>query len=115
MAGLESRAQGACGSMKIRLLRSAREDLLRGYEFYEAQNPGIGEYFLDSVSADIDSLLLYAGIHPRSWNGYHRMLTHRFPYAIYYRIAEEEIRIYAVLDCRENPRKHRNRLSSLSV
>ena len=96
--------------MKIRLLRSARGDLLKAYEFYEHQSEGIGRYFLDSVSADIDSLLLYAGIHPRPWNDYHRMLTHRFPYAIYYRVVGEEIRIYAVLDCRQDPDTHLHRL-----
>ena len=52
--------------------------------------------------ADIDSLLIYAGIHP-IMAGYYRMLSHRFPLAIYYRIAEERILVYRVLDCRQDP------------
>ena len=44
--------------MTIEILAQAREDLFDGYRFYEEQEEGIGNYFLDSVSADIDSLLL---------------------------------------------------------
>jgi hypothetical protein len=49
--------------MKIRLLSSAFNDLARGRDFYEQQGEGLGSYFLDSVFSDIDSLMLYAGIH----------------------------------------------------
>jgi len=49
--------------MKVRILESAREDLREGYRFYEQQQEGIGDYFLDMLSAEIDSLALYGGIH----------------------------------------------------
>jgi hypothetical protein len=51
--------------MNIEVLESAKLDLLKGYEFYEFQEAGIGEYFLDSLYSDIDSLHFYAGIHPK--------------------------------------------------
>ena len=50
--------------MKIRILSIAVEDLDAGRQFYEKQQEGLGEYFLDSLFSDIDALLLYAGIHP---------------------------------------------------
>lgn len=49
--------------MKIRILTSAFNDLAEARDFYERQGEGIGEYFLDSLFSDIDSLALYAGIH----------------------------------------------------
>ena len=49
--------------MKVRILESAREDLREGYRFYERQQEGIGDYFPDMLSAEIDSLALYGGIH----------------------------------------------------
>ena len=49
--------------MKVRILKSAFEDLISGREFYEKQSEGIGDYFFDSVFADIDSLSLFGGIH----------------------------------------------------
>jgi hypothetical protein len=55
--------------MKVALSASAEEDLLDGFEFYESQRLGLGWYFLDSLSADIDSLELYAGIHPKPFGG----------------------------------------------
>jgi hypothetical protein len=96
--------------MRIRILPEAEQDLLEGIYFYEAQSLGLGCRFLDSISADIESLHQYAGIHIRE-RGYFRMLAHRFPFAIFYRIAQDEIRIHAVLDCRRNPAWIRNRLS----
>ncbi len=62
----------------------------------------MGGYFLDSLFSDIDSLQLYAGIHARHF-GYHRLLSRRFPFAIYYRVAGRTVRVHAVLDCRRNP------------
>jgi hypothetical protein len=44
--------------MNILLSRSAEQDLLAGHDFYEKQATGIGTYFLDSLFADIDSLVL---------------------------------------------------------
>ena len=50
---------------QVQIARSAETDLLNGYVFYEQQQAGIGDYFLDSLAADIDALALYAGIHPK--------------------------------------------------
>ena len=50
--------------MKIKILEEAEQDLINGFRFYEAQNFGLGQYFLDSLFSDIDSLQLFAGIHP---------------------------------------------------
>jgi len=75
--------------VKVVILDSAKEHLIEGFSFYEPQNPGLGSYFLDSLFADIDSLTIYAGIHPFS-NGYQRCLSRRFPFAIYYLIQGAE-------------------------
>jgi hypothetical protein len=37
-------------------------DLADGFQFYEKQQESLGDYFLDSIFSDIDSLKLYAGI-----------------------------------------------------
>ena len=95
--------------MKIEILDDAKNDLVAGFRFYERQSPGLGSYFLDSLFADIDSLLLYAGVH-RIVYGSHRCVASRFPFAIYYRIETDTIRIRAVIDCRRNPTWIRRRL-----
>ena len=88
--------------MKIRILQSAFGDLDDGAAFYERQAEGLGSYFSSSLIADIDSLKLYAGIH-RVVRGYHRMLSKRFPYAIYYKLEDDCAVVHAVLDCRRRP------------
>ena len=98
--------------MKIRILDSAAQDLIDGARFYERQEQGLGEYFLDSLYADIDSLILYAGIHARCFRHYQRLLAKRFPFAVYYKIDGNTVLIYAVLDCRRNPTWIRKRMSA---
>lgn len=88
--------------MEIRLLDAARDDLSEGWRFYEMNAPGLGDYFLDSLQSDIQRLPTIAGVHERV-EGFHRMLAKRFPFAVYYLILEQNIHIFAVLDCRRDP------------
>ena len=98
--------------MRIEFLDEAKEDLVAGYQFYEEQAAGLGSYFLDSIFADIDSLLLYAGIH-RVVFGSHRSLASRFPFAIFYRVEGEVVRVRSVLDCRRDPTWIRRRVKGV--
>jgi len=95
--------------VKIRILDAAAQDLIDGFRFYEMQEAGLGQYFLDSLFADVDSLLLYAGMHPACFGAYHRLLAKRFPFAIYYKVDGDVVLVYAVLDCRRNPAWARKR------
>jgi hypothetical protein len=95
--------------MKIVILKSAKNDLKEGFAFYESQQAGLGSYFLETLSSDIESLILFAGIHSIHFSKYYRLLSNRFPFAIYYRRKNSEIRIHAVVDCRRNPAWIRNR------
>jgi hypothetical protein len=96
--------------MNIKLSDAAQQDLIEGHQFYEHQSGGLGDYFLDSILAVVESLQLYAGIHALHF-GYHRLLVKRFPFAIYHRIETNLIRAYAILDCRRNPVWVRDRLT----
>ena len=91
--------------VKVHILTSARADLAEGRDFYDRQAAGLGDYFLDSLFSDIDSLVLYAGVH-RQVFGFHRVLSRRFPWAIYYRTdGPDAVVVYRVLDCRQDPGK----------
>lgn len=99
--------------MKIKVLTSAKADLKDGFLFYERQQAGLGQYFLSEVQANIDSLLFYAGIHFKQEQGFHRMFVSQFPFAIYYRVEGQLIKVYAVLDCRSDPKKIQSRCNNL--
>ena len=99
--------------MRVRaviVLDEAADDLEAGRAFYDSREQDVGSYFLDCLLADLESLRLYAGIH-RIQFGFHRMLARRFPFAIYYDVADDIARVAAILDMRRDPAWIRKELS----
>lgn len=97
---------------QILILASALDDLEAGYHFYEAQAGTLGRYFLDCLYTDIDSLAVTAGVHATPLAGFHRALSKRFPFAIYYEVRDTTACVVAVLDCRRKPSLIRRRLGA---
>ena len=84
------------------VLKEAVNDLENGFAFYDNREAGVGNYFWDSLIADIESLSIFAGIHIRE-HGVYRMLSKRFPYAVYYEIKNDIAMVIAVLPIRRDP------------
>lgn len=89
--------------MKIELLDLAMVDLIEGFHFYERQEADLGTYFLDTLYSDIDSLRIFGGIHRKAYKNLYRALSKRFPFAIYYTLELETVRLRSIVDCRRNP------------
>ncbi|MEX0944911.1 MAG: hypothetical protein WDZ38_04495 [Balneolaceae bacterium] len=89
--------------MTILILDAARDDLIDGYHFYERQLIDLGSYFLDNLYSDIESLKFTAGAHIIIHKQFHRALSKRFPWAIYYTLEDQTLYIHAVTDCRRDP------------
>ena len=96
--------------MNIQILDRAEDDLVEGVHFYEAQQAGLGSYFRASLYSDLESLRLFAGIHRKVYGRYHRLLSKRFPFAVFYTVAEDAVYIHAVVDCRRDPAWIRDRV-----
>jgi len=96
--------------MNLRVLTPAIEDLTEGRNFYELQGDGLGDYFFDSLFSEVDSLLIFAGIHSLHL-GFFRLIARRFPYAIYYKVRGDGIVVYRILDCRRKPEWVKQQLS----
>lgn len=91
--------------MRVRaviVLEEAADDLEAGRRFYDERELGVGRYFLDSLISDLESLRLHAGIHSIHL-GFHRLLSCRFPFAIYYDVNDDFARVAAILDMRRDP------------
>lgn len=86
----------------VHILTDAVNDMQEGRRFYERQDPVLGNYFWDSITADLESLQIYGGIHSKKL-GFFRMVAKRFPYAIYYDITEETVIVVAILPMRKKP------------
>lgn len=54
---------------------------MKAKPFYDLQETGVGEYFWDCLISDIESLIIYAGIHSKKL-GLFQMYAKRFPYAV---------------------------------
>ena len=69
--------------MIIEISSDALIDLEEGFDFYQRQSQGLGAYFISCLTSDIEALNYFDGIH-QVVNGYHRALSKRFPFSIYY-------------------------------
>jgi len=87
---------------EVLVLAAAAADLEKGVDFYEIQKKNLGSYFFDSLISDIESLRIFAGVHAVHF-GLHRMLSRRFPFAIYYSYDGHTVWVIAILDMRRNP------------
>jgi len=85
-----------------RVFHLAQVDLEEGRDFYEEQAEGLGDYFLKCIFRDLEELERFAGIHEIA-HGYHRSLSKKFPFAIYYLVRGDTLEIHAILDCRRDP------------
>jgi hypothetical protein len=98
-------------SLTLSLTELSQKDIYESQEFYEKQSQNLGIYFYDSIICDLDALKFYAGIHQKYF-GFYRMLTKRFPYAIYYDIEDDMVIVHAVLHTKKNLKLIEERLSS---
>jgi plasmid stabilization system protein ParE len=99
-------------SYALFLTELAQKDIYDSEKFYEDQSPNLGVYFYDSLISDLDALKFYAGIHQKYF-GFHRMITKRFPYAIYYEIESDLVVVHAVLHTRRDINIIHYRLSNI--
>jgi plasmid stabilization system protein ParE len=90
----------------------AEADLIDAARFYDGRVPGLGDRFL----AEFDAAVATIGKAPERWRVVERDLRRytmrRFPYAIYYRVLGEELRILIVKHHRRHPDYGRDRLDS---
>ena len=99
--------------INIRISEDALADLHDGFDFHERQKSGLGDYFSSQLRADIDGLKITAGIHRQPYRDLHRLLSLKFPYAIFYRFAHREALVLAVIDCRKEPEWIKQHLAQL--
>ena len=98
--------------MKVRevfLSKEAVSDIEEGRTFYDKK--GVGDYFFYSLISDLESLKLYAGMHNKKF-GFYRAFSKRFPFAIYYEVEEDVVKVIAILDMRRNPSWIRSKLEN---
>jgi hypothetical protein len=96
--------------MTVLVLEDAAAELEAGRRFYESRQQGVGDYCVECLLSDLESVVLHAGIHRRHF-GLQWVLSKRFPFGIYYDIEGDTACVYAILDMRRDPVWLRTELS----
>jgi toxin ParE1/3/4 len=92
----------------VRFRPEAEADALETRDWYESRQEGLGAEFRMELDTTIERIvanpLLYRLVHGET----RRALLDRFPYAVYFRVAGDEIVVLAVHG-RQHPRRWRSR------
>ncbi len=89
---------------------SAATDISEARAWYEAEQSGLGNSFLDAVQSALDGLVAGPLRYPVAVRDARRVLVARFPYSIYFRLHNDEIRVIGVLHQHRDPRLLKRRL-----
>jgi plasmid stabilization system protein ParE len=86
----------------------AKADLTEAHDWYEERRPGLGDEFLADLAEALLRLEADPERYPVYYRGFRRVLAHRFPYKIFFRIAGQNIIVFRILHGAQNhPRKLR--------
>jgi toxin ParE1/3/4 len=86
----------------VRPTSAAIADLLAAHDWYEQRSPGLGKDFVRMIDAAFDGIALQPTLFPPLHRGLRRVLIRRFPYAVFYRIDRDAIRVVAGLHSKMN-------------
>jgi toxin ParE1/3/4 len=98
-------------TFRLRLRQVAVSDIAEARSWYEAQQSGLGQRFLEAIDAAFERIQSRPLAFPIVQRDARRALVGRFPYSIYFRLRGDEIRVLAVVHQSRHPKHWRRRIS----
>lgn len=98
--------------MKVIFHPEADQEFLSAIDYYEQQQPGLGEDYYTEIMAAAARVTNNPAAWPAVEGDIRRCLTHRFPYGILYSIEQDAIYILAVMHLRRHPDYWKHRVKS---
>ncbi len=97
--------------MRYRLIirPEAETDIQEAFDWYERHVPGLGAEFLAALDAAMSTILSHPFQHPVIYRNARRALTCRFPYQVFFVMADEIIVVIAVSHGARDPQRWQNR------
>ena len=83
----------------------AEADLAKARDWYERQRAGLVAEFLLCVEEVLERIGRTPEMYMMVHHDVRRALTRRFPYAVYYRIAGNDVVVLGILHTRRDPRE----------
>ena len=94
---------------EIRLREEAEADLSEAAIWYQQQQRGLGDDFLDEVLTLSQSIKEHPLAYPVVHREVRRALTSRFPFGVFYRVEKEIIIIFAIMHASRDPSRWKER------
>lgn len=82
---------------------------------YEATRPGLGTDFIQHIDTALGNLRQFPHMAAIVMPGFRRIVLHRFPFSVVYRITPAEAQVIAVFPTREDPERLLARLATSSL
>lgn len=89
--------------MRVTFNALAERELNDASQYYEAEQPGLGAAFITEVRRCTEAIAEHPEAGIAVLATIRRRLCQRFPYALLYAVAENELRILAVMNLKRRP------------
>lgn len=87
----------------------ARDELDEAYNWYESQQSGLGDNFLEKVDEALERICQMPESYPVVYRDVRRAVIQGFPYIVYYRIVSSRAIVTAIFHGRRNPQAWQTR------
>jgi plasmid stabilization system protein ParE len=81
----------------------AERDIQSAHGWYESQEPGLGERFLEAVQKRLEAIRDFPESCPIIYRDVRRAVVSRFPYLVFYVVQPTRVTVLAVLHHSRNP------------
>jgi len=81
---------------KIVIKESAAQDIIKAFVYYEKNQLGLGERFLNSWENNLSSIQKEPEIYQKKYKNFRQILLKPFPYHIIYEIENNSVVVYKV-------------------
>jgi ParE toxin of type II toxin-antitoxin system, parDE len=95
--------------MTIVMVPMARREMLRAAIWYERRQEGLGDRFLDEISASLQDIVAFPSAFSPIDLTYRRKLLNVFPFAIVYRVDGDTVTVLAIANFKRRPGYWRRR------
>lgn len=95
---------------EVRLRPEAEQDLVEAATWYEVNQPGLGQQFLDEVQETLSSISEQPLAYTLVYRSVRRALLSRFPFGVFYVMSDPTLIVVAVLHGSRHPHSWKGRL-----
>lgn len=93
----------------VRIRPEAELDLQDAYDYFEQCRAGLGAEFMECVQSSLAKISSNYKYYPIVYNSIRRILVSRFPFAVFFKVVNHIIVVFAVLHCAREPKIWRAR------